>query len=89
MTKTLYFLGPKGTYSELASKIISKFLDFEVEFKEVSTIAKVASLVNENSDSIGVLPIENSIEGIVRQTVDSLYGLDIKIQAQIKLIKAI
>lgn len=83
--KTLYFLGPKGTYSELASKKISEFLDFEVEFKEVSTIAKVANLVNENPDSIGVLPVENSIEGIVRQTVDNLYGLDIKIQAQIDI----
>ena len=83
--KTLYFLGPKGTYSEIASKKIAKLLDFDVEFKEISTIAKVASLVNNNPDVIGVLPIENSIEGIVRQTVDSLYALDIKIQAQIDI----
>lgn len=83
--KTLYFLGPKGTYSESASRKIAEFLDFDVEFKEVSTIAKVANLVNQNHNSIGVLPIENSIEGIVRQTVDNLYSLDIKIQAQIDI----
>ncbi len=83
--KTLYFLGPKGTYSEIAAKKISEILDNKTELKEISTIKKVATLTNENPDTFGVLPIENSIEGIVRPTVDSLYDLDIKIQAQINV----
>ncbi len=81
--KALYFLGPKGTYSEIAATKISKILDDETNLIEISTIKKVATLTNDNSQTYGVLPIENSIEGIVRPTVDSLYDLDIKIQAQI------
>ena len=83
LKRTLYFLGPKGTYSEAASQKISGILDFDVELNEISTISKIAKKVNDESFALGVLPIENSIEGIVRQTVDSLYDLNVKIQTQI------
>ncbi len=83
--KTLYFLGPKGTYSEIAAKKISEILEDKINLKEISTIKKVAALTNETPDALGVLPIENSIEGIVRPTVDSLYDLNIKVQAQIDI----
>ena len=79
--KKLFFLGPKGTYSESAALKIKELLpDFELS--AVSTIAKVVELVN-NSDNIAVLPVENSIEGIVRQTIDNIYASDVKIQAEI------
>ena len=79
----LYFLGPKGTYSELAAKKINERLP-EYILTPVSTIAKVVDLVNK-SDDIAVLPVENSIEGIVRQTIDNIYLSDVKIQAQIDI----
>ena len=79
--KKLYFLGPKGTYSELAAKKISEKLP-EYALTPVSTIAKVVDLVNK-SDDIAVLPVENSIEGIVRQTIDNIYMSNVKIQAEL------
>jgi len=79
----LYFLGPKGTYSEIAAKKVEKMIK-GVELSAVSTIAKIVELVN-SSDGIAVLPIENSIEGIVRPTIDNIYNSDVKIQAGIDL----
>ena len=50
----------------------------------ISTIAKIVSLADEK-EGIAILPIENSIEGIVRQTIDNIYSSEVKIQAQIEL----
>lgn len=83
--KKLYFLGPKGTYSELGANKIKNFLNFDVELIPISTIAKIVDLVNLNSDTLAILPIENSLEGIVRPTIDSLLCNDIKIQAQLEV----
>jgi len=81
--KKLYFLGPKGTYSELAAKKVSSILK-EYEMEAISTIAKVVELVN-NTDNIAVLPVENSIEGIVRPTIDNIYKSEVKIQAEVDI----
>jgi len=78
----LYFLGPNGTYSELCAIKIANMLGKEYSLEAVSTITKIADLLNKDSFSFGVLPIENSIEGIVRPTIDALYSGDVKILAQ-------
>jgi len=82
--KQLFFLGPNGTYSELAAIKINDFLK-DYELKPISTIAKIVDLVNKNSDVIGVLPVENVIEGIVRPTIDNIYISDVKIQLQTEI----
>lgn len=79
----LYFLGPKGTYSELSAKKAVNFINKECELIPVSTIAKVVDLVNHSFECAGILPVENSIEGIVRPTIDSLYPSECKIRAQV------
>lgn len=81
--KKLYFLGPKGTYSELAANIVKEKIK-NVELEAISTIAKIVDLVNK-SGNIGVLPVENSIEGIVRSTIDNIYQSDVKIQMQLDI----
>lgn len=82
--KKLFFLGPKGTYSEIAANRISSMIE-NCELNPVSTIAKVVDIVNRDEKALAVLPIENSIEGIVRQTIDNLYLTDVKIQTQIDI----
>jgi len=75
--KKLLFLGPNGSYSDFAK---NKFIDF-FKFNCVSTNLKSISAVikaikDENSqDIVAVIPIENSIEGIVRETLDNLSSL--------------
>lgn len=79
----LFYLGPKGTYSELAALKMREILDVEYSITPVSTIAKVVDMVYKNPQSLGVLPIENAIEGIVRQSIDNIYSSDVKINAQV------
>lgn len=82
----LYYLGPKGTYSETcANKILSIFNKKDFELVPVSTIAKTIDLINKNPNCVAVLPIENVIEGIVRQTIDNIYATDVKIQLQTEI----
>ena len=89
MTK-IFYLGPEASYCDLAK---SKFVNYlGGEFDEIakptilSVIKELAS--SENIDCYGVIPIENSVEGIVRETIDNLLLLkytDMKIVAEISI----
>lgn len=87
----LYYLGPKGTYSELCAKKVLAFLIKEqnsfknIELTPVSTINKAIESADKSENSIAVLPIENFIEGIVRQTVDNILKSKVKIQLQTEI----
>ena len=72
MKKLLYF-GPKGSYTQKAMNTAINLLNltgFETEPRPY--ISDIISELDNNPDYIGVLPIENSIEGVVRETVDSI-----------------
>lgn len=75
--RKLLFLGPRGSYSDFAK---DKFIDafdlncVSTNLKSISGIIK--ALKDENNEDIAaVIPIENSIEGIVRETLDNLSSL--------------
>ena len=85
--RKLLFLGPRGSYSDFAK---NTFIDsfnlncVSTNLKSISSI--IRALKDENSEDIAaVIPIENSIEGIVRETLDNLSSLkkeDFKIIAE-------
>jgi prephenate dehydratase len=68
--KKLAFLGPYGTFTEEAAKHL---LDrSRTDFSPLETIADVLLAVEQGKADIGVVPIENSIEGSVNMTLDWL-----------------
>ena len=78
MKKNIYFLGPKTSYTDFAKEqFITSFEIKNYEEKPIRTITAIFSELNSNTDSLAVLPIENSIEGTVKETIDNL----IKIQS--------
>lgn len=83
MKKNIYFLGPKTSYTDFAKEqFITSFEIKGYEEKPVRTITAIFSELNSNTDSLAVLPIENSIEGTVKETIDNLIKIendDIKI----------
>lgn len=65
---TIGYLGPKGTFTKLA--VDTAFgLEEKQSFK---TIPECIDAVAENQIDIGVVPLENAIEGTVQLTVDYL-----------------
>ncbi|WP_099158643.1 prephenate dehydratase [Virgibacillus ndiopensis] len=68
MTKRIGYLGPKGTFTKLAVDAA-----FNGEDKQsFKTIPECIDAVNDNKIDIGVVPLENAIEGTVQLTVDYL-----------------
>ena len=72
--KKIIYLGPNGTNSEFAANKFKEKMGIDVEMEPISTITKVIeTLDNKEPDTTcAILPIENSIEGIVRETIDNL-----------------
>ncbi len=73
-TKVAY-LGPKGTYAERAASALAKLekLD-QAEFLPCSGIRSVIENVATKHCEAAVVPIENSVEGGVTATLDSLWS---------------
>ncbi len=66
------YLGPGGSYCEMAKdKLLDKYDIYPME-EPLNMISRVIDFVDDNPNTIGVIPIENSIEGAVRESSDSL-----------------
>lgn len=71
--QTVAYLGPGGSYTEMAKDLFCKKYELSNANQEpMRTIKSVLEFVDENPNSIGVLPAENSIEGAVRETMDNV-----------------
>ena len=68
-SKKVGYLGPAGSYSEVAAE----YLKPGSNFSALETITDVIKAVNQGELDFGVIPIENSIQGSVVEAVDGLY----------------
>ena len=76
------FFGAEATYSHLAAK--EKF-GSSSELRSTASIPEVFQEVSQDRASFGVVPIENSTEGVVAHTLDCLVESDLQICAEIYL----
>ncbi len=76
------YLGPKGSYTHLAC--LREFGNF-TETHSMTTIPDVFSYVENNHAEYGIVPVENSYEGMVNRTLDSLIDTNLNIIAEIYL----
>ena len=68
----LLYLGPAGTYSYMAAKNIAEKYNLQnIQLEAIGTIKTIIDMADQN-DFLAVVPIENSIEGVVRETIDNL-----------------
>lgn len=77
------YLGPKGSFTEMAAR---KFLNgANVQYVAKPTIREVFRSVEAGDVDMGVVPIENSIEGPVNATLDLLLDTSLKIYGEVEL----
>lgn len=76
------YMGPEATFSHLASL---KRFGSSVAHVACDNVAEVFSKVEGKDCDYGVVPIENSIEGVVTHTMDLLAESDLKICSQVLL----
>lgn len=76
------YLGPEATFTHLAS--LKKF-GASIEYESCNTITDVFTEVERSRCDYGVVPIENSVEGMVSHTMDMLIESDLKICSEILL----
>lgn len=80
---TTAFLGPRGTYSEQAAV---EFAGSDDDLLEVPNFAAAVAAVEEGRAEFAVVPVENSIEGPVSQSLDILiHDTDLKLFAEIEV----
>ena len=81
-TLRVAYLGPEATFTHQAA--IRRF-GSSLLYSSQKTIADVFSDVSKNRADYGVVPIENSTEGVVTHTLDMFVDSDLKIVSQIVL----
>jgi chorismate mutase/prephenate dehydratase len=78
--KTVAYLGPEATFSHQAAV---RYYGESASFRSADSIEDVFSLVEKDTCSWGVVPIENSYEGSVNITFDLFYKYELNICAEV------
>jgi chorismate mutase / prephenate dehydratase len=81
-TLTIAYFGPPATFTHLAA--IRRF-GSSLNYTPLKTIADVFAEVTKGQADYGVVPVENSTEGVVTHTLDMFVDSPLKIVSQIVL----
>ena len=74
------FLGPEGTYSHLATR---RHFGESAELVPTATIGDVFAAVERGHAELGVVPVENTTEGVVTQTLDAFVSCEVTICGEV------
>lgn len=86
--KKILYLGPRGSYTQIAMETFKEKLGLKnIKSEDISSITRVIQQLDTEIGTMAVLPVENSIEGIVRETIDKLITTKngAKIQAELTI----
>jgi len=76
------FLGPEGTFTQQA---VFKHFGHAVKAIPVTTINEIFSAVESNYCQFGVVPVENSTEGVISHTLDRFLMSPLKICGEVEI----
>ncbi len=66
------YLGPEASFSEMARDIFCQKYGINTFSTPLKTITEVVDFVDKNPFTLGVVPLENSIDGTLRIALDSI-----------------
>jgi chorismate mutase/prephenate dehydratase len=76
------FLGPLATFSHLAAL---RHFGSSANVLPCESIGKVFEMVDKGQAEVGVVPVENSSEGVINYTLDMFMDYDLRISAEVML----
>ena len=76
------YLGPQGTFTEAA---VHRHFGHSVEARPLDTIDAVFREVESGACGYGVVPVENSTEGVINHTLDSFVQSSLAICGEVEL----
>ncbi|RMG28005.1 MAG: prephenate dehydratase [Gammaproteobacteria bacterium] len=79
---TVAYLGPEGTFTEAAAY---KHFGHSIRTRKLDAIDEVFREVEAGSAHYGVVPVENSTEGVVNHTLDMFMRSPLKICGEVEL----
>ncbi len=83
--RTIAYLGPEGTFTESAARLVTGS-DAPGALQPYGDVTEVLRAVSEGDATLGVVPIENTLEGSVTATLDALaFETDLLIAGEMEL----
>ena len=76
------YLGPEGTFTEQAAE---RHFGTFADFRPAPSITEVFRAVEAGQADFGVVPVENSTEGVVNQSLDALLATPLTIVGELEL----
>ena len=74
--KKMGILGPRGTHSEAAALYLKGITDYKIELITYPEIYEILNAVEDGHLDCGFVPVENSLEGSINITLDTLARSD-------------
>jgi len=72
MSEKVGYLGPPGTFGEQATLLYLRRANLKAELQPLSTHVEVVRAVDNGDVDLGVVPVENALEGAVTETLDAI-----------------
>lgn len=83
--RRIAYLGPAGTFTETAARLVTGS-DEPGALQAYGDVTEVLRAVSDREATVGVVPIENTLEGSVSATLDALaFDTDLLIEGELEL----
>lgn len=70
--KNIAYLEPQNSFSEMAKDEFCRIYKLNCFTTPLTTIKQIVDYVAQNPDTLGVLPVENTLDGTIRESLDRL-----------------
>ena len=70
--KTVAYLGRAGSFTEMAKDYFCEKYELDAYQMPFRTIKEIVAYVEDDADAVGIIPMENAKEGIIRESNDNL-----------------
>lgn len=70
--KNIVYMEPENSFSEMAKDEFCRKHKIECFSTPIKTIKQIVDYVAQNPDTLGVLPVENTLDGTIRESLDCL-----------------